>query len=81
MEEVLDKAAWRKWNGGKQRKRRRKRLAGQSDSEVGNAFECGPWPNGDTGGTGRWDSSFRGVPSNDTESMHRSTENGKVGGV
>ena len=71
--EVLGEVVPRTWNGRKQGKWRRKRSADQTDGEVGNASEHGPGPNGDTGGTGRWDSSFRGVPSDDTESMHRST--------
>ena len=72
-EEVLDEAIWGKRNGGKQRKWRRKRLAGQSDGEVDNASKYGQGPNRDTGGIGRWDSSFRCVPCNDIESRHRST--------
>ena len=47
----------------------RKRSSGQSDGEVGNALECGPGPNGDTGGIGRQDSSFRCVLGDGTESM------------
>ena len=43
------------------------------DGEVGNASEHGLGPNGDTGGTGRRDSSFGGVPSDDTGSMRQST--------
>ena len=72
VEEVLDEAARRKRNGRKQGKWKRKRLAGRSDGEVGNASERGLGPNGDTGGTGRWDSLFGGVPSNDTGSIHQS---------
>ena len=70
--EVLGEVAWRKQNGRKQGKWRRKRSVGRIDGKVGNASEHGPGPNGDTGGTGRWDSSFGGVPSDDTGSMHQS---------
>ena len=58
VEKVLNEAAQRKWNGRKQGKWKRKRSVGQSDGEVGNASEHGLGPNGDTGGTGRRDSSF-----------------------
>ena len=78
VEEVLDEAVRRKQNGRKQGKWRRKRLAGWSDGKVGNASERGLGPNGDTGGTGRWGSSFGGVPNDDIENTHQSTSGEKA---